>query len=105
MRLVREVRLLDLRGAWPTRAGASQAISSGPRPRAQSWARAIRSAFPHLDGLAYPSSMRGGGVAVALFDAAADALPDAPEGAWRLDHPALAGPLARIAQDIGYIVI
>ncbi len=40
-RLERSMRLLDLTGDWPTRAGASQAISSGPRPRAQAWARAI----------------------------------------------------------------
>src|ERR1700737_4620438 len=30
-RMAREVSLLDLSGTWPTRAGASQAISSGPR--------------------------------------------------------------------------
>ena len=40
-RLTRSVRLLDLTGDWPTRAGASQALASGPRPRAQAWARTI----------------------------------------------------------------
>src|SRR5438132_1588107 len=36
--LARDVPLLDLIGLWPTRAGASTAIHSGPRPRAQAWA-------------------------------------------------------------------
>ena len=49
----REAPLLDLTGSWPTRAGASMAIGTGPRPRAQRWSRAIYEAYPDLDGLYY----------------------------------------------------
>ena len=35
--VVRPIPLLDLTGFWPARAGASTAISSGPRVRAQAW--------------------------------------------------------------------
>jgi RES domain-containing protein len=102
LRLARPVRLLDLSSAWPTRAGASQAISSGPRSRCQGWARSIRSAFDDLEGVLYPSSMHAGEPCVALWDRAEDALPSEPVGAWPLDHPALAEPLAEIAARIGY---
>ena len=101
MQLTRSVRLLDLSGDWPTRAGASQAINSGPRPRASDWARTIREAY-EIDGLWYPSSMHGGGMCAALFDTAADALPAGPRVSVALAHPALAGPLARFADDLGY---
>ena len=40
-RLTRAIRLLDLASDWPTRAGASQAISSGRKDVARAWARAI----------------------------------------------------------------
>jgi hypothetical protein len=98
----RMLRLVDLCGPWPTRAGASQALASGRRDVARSWARSIRMAFPELDGVAYPSSMDGGAVAYALFDPAADALPAAPAGSWPLSHPALAEPLAAAAHTLGY---
>ena len=104
MRLTRTVRLLDLSGSWPTRAGASQAINSGPRPRASAWARTIRAAYD-VDGLWYPSSMRGGGLCVALFDTAADALPVSPTVSVPLAHPALANPLAAYAGDLGYALL
>lgn len=40
-RLARSVRLLDLRGSWPTRAGASQALATGgDSATTQAWARA-----------------------------------------------------------------
>jgi RES domain len=37
----RDLVLLDLCSTFPTRAGASMAINTGPRPRAQRWARAF----------------------------------------------------------------
>jgi RES domain len=46
----RDVSLLDLMGLWPTRAGASMAISSGPRPRARRWSQAIYTAYPAVEG-------------------------------------------------------
>jgi hypothetical protein len=41
LRLTRPVRLLDLTGSWPTAAGASMAIHSGPRARARRWSQVI----------------------------------------------------------------
>ncbi|MEP7020130.1 MAG: RES family NAD+ phosphorylase [Pseudonocardiales bacterium] len=101
LRLIRPARLVDLTGDWPTRAGASQAINSGPRPRASEWARAIRSAFD-VDGVWYRSSMHGEGWCSALFDTAADAMPPAPRVSVPLAHPAIAAPLARAAAELGY---
>ncbi len=102
LRLTRPVRLLDLTGTWPTRAGASQTLCSGPRPRAQAWARTIAQAWPDLEGVWYPASMLGGGHCAALWAPAADALPDTPALAVPLAHPSLWGPLAVTCQRIGY---
>jgi hypothetical protein len=101
-RPVRALRLLDLAGTWPTRAGASQAISSGPRAKSRAWARAIRQAHPDLDGLWYRSSMDSGLPAVCLWAPALDAMPTRPWAHLPLDAPGLELPLARAAKDIGY---
>lgn len=101
-RLARPVHLLDLAGPWPTRAGASQAISTGRRDVARAWTRAIRAAFPQVDGLWYPSSMDGGGSCVALWSPATDALPSAPVMSRPLADPALADRLAGAAARLGY---
>jgi hypothetical protein len=98
----RVLRLLDLTGTWPTRAGASQAISTGPRDRARDWARAIFAAYDDVDGLWYRSSMDGGRPAVCLWERAADAMPESPLALLPLDAPALAYPLARACRDLGY---
>lgn len=82
-RTTRAVCLLDLTGDWPTRAGASQAIASGPRARAQATARATYDAYPTLEGLWYPSSMHGGHPAVVLFERAADVRAARRTGATR----------------------
>jgi hypothetical protein len=101
-RPARPVHLLDLAGTWPTRAGASQAIASGPRDRARAWARAIFSAYDDVDGLWYRSSMDGGAPAVCLWERAADALPAQPWLHLPLDAPALGLPVARACRDLGY---
>ena len=41
-----ELRLLDLTGRWPTRAGASMALSTGPHARTRPWSRAAYEAYP-----------------------------------------------------------
>jgi hypothetical protein len=102
--LTRPVRLLNLTGDWPTRAGASQAISSGPRGRARAWARAIYDAYPSVDGLRYRSSMRRGQPAVVLFERAEDAVPDVVALDIPLSHPGLLPDLARIANELGYLL-
>ncbi|MBB4912388.1 RES family NAD+ phosphorylase [Actinophytocola algeriensis] len=102
---VRPLKLLDLCGLWPTRAGASQEISSGPKDITQAWARTIRDAFPGLDGLWYRSSMDSGDPAVCLWDPpAGDALPLTPEVLLPLDYPGLDLPLARICDSLNYVL-
>ena len=103
-RLTRSVRLLDLTGDWPTRAGASQALASGPRPRAQAWARTIYEAYPKVEGIWYPSSMHGGSPALVLFERAETALPTTPDVDVPLSHPGLLPDLVRAAGSLGYLV-
>ncbi|GHF85316.1 hypothetical protein FHX82_003386 [Amycolatopsis bartoniae] len=102
----RTLRLLDLSGLWPTRAGASQEISSGPKKITQAWARAIRDVFDDLDGLWYRSSMDGGGPAVCLWDPpAGEALPTEPDVLLPLDHPGLDIPLGRVCEQLNYVLL
>jgi hypothetical protein len=101
-RLAHPVTLLDLTGTWPTRAGASMAIATGPRPRARRWARAIYEAYPDLGGLYYPSSMHGNRPAVALTERTRPAIPPRPEFHRPLADPALLRMLEKVARDLGY---
>lgn len=116
-RSVRDVALLDLRGAWPTRAGASQALATGDAPEiSQTWARAIWEDYPEIEGVFYPSSMRGrpGGLTrlgsrpvlagqnIALFERAEDALPAHPTMHLPLGHPGLADLLGCVADTYSY---
>lgn len=102
----RTLRLLDLTGLWPTRAGASQEISAGAKDVTQAWARAIHAAFPDLDGLWYRSSMDSGDPAVCLWEPpAADALPEHPDVLLPLDHPGLDLPLSRICDALNYTLL
>lgn len=103
-RLTQPVRLLDLTGDWPTRAGASQALASGPRPRAQAWARTIYEAYPKIEGIWYPSSMHGGYPALVLFERAEQALPLRPDLDVPLSHPGLLPDLVRAARSLGYLL-
>ena len=110
-RLRRATRLLDLASDWPTRAGASQAISSGRKDVAREWARAIFEEYD-VDGIGYPSSMAGTtrrsgdprlhGFAVALFTKGRTALPRRPVLNIPLDHPAIAPAIAKLADRFGY---
>lgn len=101
-RATRVLRLLDLSGTWPTRAGASQAISSGPRDRSRAWARVISEAYEDIDGLWYRSSMDAGRPAVCLWERARDAMPSSSSAHLPLDAPGLLLPLARASREIGY---
>ncbi|GAA3869687.1 RES family NAD+ phosphorylase [Saccharothrix violaceirubra] len=102
----RTLRLLDLTGLWPTRVGASQEISSGPKHLTQAWARAIRAAYPELDGLWYRSSMDSGDPAICLWDPpGGTGLPAAPDVLLPLEHPGLDLPLARVCEDLNYTLL
>jgi len=93
---------LDLTRLWPTRAGASQAISSGRHATAQAWSRAIYRAYPEVEALLYRSSMAGGALNLALYERAASRLPRSPAVHLPLTHPGLTLPLSRVAAKLGY---
>lgn len=102
--LGRPVTLLDLSSVWPTRAVASQPISSGPRTRASRWARAISQQFD-VDGVRYPSSMFGRGECVAVWTRAENAMTAAElQLSMPLSAPALQPSLHRLCDRIGYLV-
>src|SRR5665213_201580 len=63
---VQPLQLLDLSGAFPTRAGASMAINSASHARARRWARAFYLAYEDLHGIYYCSSMHANAPAIAL---------------------------------------
>lgn len=100
--LPEEVRLLDTRSGWPTRAGASQALNTGAHSSAQAWSRAIYDAYEEIAGIRYPSAMWGPGLNVALYERAKNAVPRRPLLHLPLDHPGLELPLRRTAAMIGY---
>jgi len=87
-RLARPLKLLNIRGRWPTRAGASSALNSGSRKVARGYARAIYEAYPDAQGIWFGSSMNGNSPCLALFERAVDTF--APRPAF---HHALADPL------------
>jgi len=103
--LARSVVLLDLTGTWPTQAGASMAIHSGPRSRARRWSQAIYSAYPTVEGLLYCSSMNANKPAVALYERARTALPARPMFHRSIGDPLLAPAVARAAQAFNYAIV
>jgi len=103
--LSRDLRLLDLTGAWPTRAGASMAINSGSRAKARAWSCAIYAAYPNVEGLRYASSMNANQPAFALYERARSALPTTAALDLPLATPALAAPLAAEAIRFGYALV
>lgn len=103
--LVRPVILLDLTGTWPTQAGASMAINSGPRPRARRWSQVIYEAYPAIEGLYYASSMNANRPAVMFYERARTALPERPLFHRALADPTLTAAIARAAQRFNYVAV
>jgi hypothetical protein len=100
-----DLTLLDLTGAWPTRAGASMAINSGPRPRARRWSQAIYGAYATVVGLWYASSMHANQPSVALYERAARAVPGAPSFHRALSDPAILRRVDAAAVRLGYRLV
>ena len=103
-RLQRDIALLDLTGAYPTRVGASMAINSGNRARSREWAKNFYVAYDTLHGIYYPSSMNGNEPAVALTDRAEGSrcLPEHPDLNRALIDDALLDVLKQSAHRLGY---
>ena len=98
------VRLLDLTGGFPTRAGASMALMTSPRPVARNWARAFYEAWPDLAGLCYPSGMYANRRQFVFNERARASgfLPPRPAFHRALEDPSLLPVLKKIAADLGY---
>lgn len=103
--LARDLDLLDLSRTWPTRAGASMAINTGPRPRARRWSRLIYDSYEAALGIYYPSSMCGNSPSMALFERSRHAMPAAPIFNRALADPALLRRLATAATELGYKLV
>lgn len=100
----RDLHLLDLTGVWPTRAGASTALSSGQKARARRWSQAIYAAFPEVDGLLYGSSMNANEPCVALYERATQAIPARPSTNRMLVDPNLLTSLRNACEDLNYLL-
>jgi len=100
----RDLILLDLTTAWPTRAGASMVINDGPRVLTRQWSAAIYDAYPRIDGLLYTSSMYRHEPGVCLYERGRDSLPRRPSFNHALTDPGLFDILAAVAAEIGYIL-
>lgn len=97
--------LLDLRGAWTTKVGASLALSTGPKSSTRNWAKAFYRVYPMIDGLIYPSAMCASGLAIALNDRAANAVPINPLIHYQLNDFKITAILKKAAGRIGYYVM
>jgi hypothetical protein len=96
------VTLLDLRGTFATKIGASTAIHSGPRSRARAWARELYDAYPRIQGLYYGSSMNGHAPGVVLNERAQRAMPEQPQFHRALNDDMLVETLQQIALHLSY---
>ena len=103
--LAEELVLLDLTRRWPTRAGASEEISSGRRDVARAWSRSVYEQYPDILGLSYPSSMYGGRPSLALNERAEACLPDRPSFHSPLTHAGLDAAIQQVANEVGYRVL
>lgn len=100
--VVEPLTLLDMRGAFATKIGASTAIHSGPRERARHWARQLYDAYPDVQGLYYGSSMNGHAPAVALNERARRAIPERPRLHRALNDDMLVETLQHVAVRLSY---
>jgi hypothetical protein len=102
-----DLALLDLCGLWPTRAGASQAISSSPHhARSRRWSQAVYEAFHGaVSGMRYRSSMYRGDVSVVLYESGAGALPAGAAFEYPLIHPGLVAALDHLSHSLEYRLV
>lgn len=96
----RQLTLLDLRGGWPITVGASHLINSGPKDRCRAWAHAIRSLYPHCDGLLYTGM--AGRDCVVVYAPPGDVFPTQPSFTRLLADPTMDSYVASAAAQIGY---
>jgi hypothetical protein len=83
----RDLSLIDFTGPGAVALGAAHALSGYRNDVTRRWARAIRAAWPDIDGLLYSSSMTGE-PCLALWAPATDTFPSAPQFSRGIDVPA-----------------
>ena len=103
--LAAELTLLDLTGAFPTRAGASMLINCGSRPRARAWSRAFHAAYPQVQGLYYGSCLHANSPSLALYERAQGAVQASPLLHRALSDAALKLTLRNAATGLGFMLI
>ena len=103
----KSMRLLDLTGTFPTRAGASMGLMTGPRSVSRTWARAFHDAWPEIEGLHYPASMHANCPAMVLNERARQAgvMPNRASFHRSLGDPAILGILRNTAHALGYALV
>jgi len=104
-RLEKAIRLLDLTGVFATTIGASTAIHSGPRPRAQRWATTLYDTYENIDGILYCSSMYGNAESVVLVERGAQSIPFLTVFHRALNDPAMLATLAETGKQIRYQLV
>ncbi|WP_347352180.1 RES family NAD+ phosphorylase [Intrasporangium sp.] len=97
----RDLVLLDVRGGWPLRNGASATLPTGPRNVCRAWAEAILDTWEDLDGIITGSAMDGRDT-YALFPQARSSTPPTPLHARALAHPHVYAYVHRWVAEIGY---
>ena len=101
VRLTRDIRLLDLRGASAMRAGSITALAKAPDHRiAQAWSRYFyaEAVYQKADGLLYQNA-HNDEEALALYERAIDALDCQESDTLRLNDPALRPIIQVIAEE------
>ena len=101
------VRLLDLTGTFPTRAGASMGLMTGPRSVSRAWARGFHDSCPEHDGFYFPSSMHANRPSMVLNERAREAgvMPDRTGFHRSLGDPAILSILRNAANGLGYALL
>ena len=101
------MRLLDLTGTFPTRAGASMGLMTGPRSVSRTWARAFHKSYPEIDGLYYSSSMHANYPSMVLNQRAREAgvMPEQTSLHRSLGDPAILSILRNAAHALGYALL
>ena len=101
------LKLQDLSGRWPTRAGTSGALATGRRDYAQAWSRHIYEAYPDIHGLYCRSSMDPRGFCIALYERAGGvgALPRRPLFNRSLADASWEPTLENAAGEIVYLLV
>ena len=98
----RPLSLLDVSGDWLLKAGARSSVALGKKSRTRAWARAIRQAWPEVDGVLARSAVAGAHDCVTLWGPAGTAFSGAPLLSNPLSSPAIAPNIKAAAESINF---